>query len=132
MSDVYVQQLASAHVSTMPEHVDASRAWCCERAQDSWTLRWIRGKKWYKYCSVSCTDRSFRVLRPQCIVTSHRFNLVLSVCFFFTLKAVGPIDCHYMTDRRQRFELNIFVCVLLKKQNHLLLGCPGGKQINLK
>ncbi len=37
---------------------------------------------------------------------------------FFTLKALErlePIDCHYMTDRLQRFELKIFVCVLLKK-----------------
>ncbi len=43
------------------------------------------------------------------------------------------IDCHYMTDRLQRFELKIFVCVLLKKQSHLHLGCPaGGKQINIK
>ncbi len=60
------------------------------------------------------------------------FNLVLSlyVCFF-SLKAVGPIDCHYMTDRLQRFELKTFVCVLLKKQSHLHLGCPGGKQINI-
>ncbi len=49
--------------------------------------------------------------------------------FSLTLKAVGPIDCHYMTDR---FELKIFVCVLLKKQSHLHLGCPGGKQINIK
>ncbi len=36
------------------------------------------------------------------------FNLVLSVYVFFSLKAVGPIDCHYMTDRLQRFELKIF------------------------
>ncbi len=43
---------------------------CCERAQDSWTLQWIRAKNWYKYCLLSCTDRSFRVLRPQCIVMS--------------------------------------------------------------
>uniref|UniRef100_A0A673G934 Rad60/SUMO-like domain-containing protein n=1 Tax=Sinocyclocheilus rhinocerous TaxID=307959 RepID=A0A673G934_9TELE len=28
-----------------------------------------------------------------------------------------------MTDRLQRFELKIFVCVLLKKQSHLHLGC---------
>ncbi len=39
-------------------------------------------------------------------------------CFFFTLKAMSPIDCHYMTDRLtdrpQRFELKIFICVLLK------------------
>ncbi len=41
------------------------------------------------------------------------FNLVLSACFFFTLKGMGPIHCHYMTDRLQRFELNILVCVVL-------------------
>ncbi len=29
------------------------------------------------------------------------------VCFFFSLKAVSPIDCHYMTDRLQRVELKI-------------------------
>ncbi len=33
------------------------------------------------------------------------FNLVLSVYVFLSLKAMGPIDCHYMTDRLQRFEL---------------------------
>ncbi len=60
------------------------------------------------------------------------FNLVLSVYVFFSLKAVSPIDCHYMTDRLQQFELKIFVCVLLKKQSHLNLGCPWGKQINIK
>ncbi len=54
------------------------------------------------------------------------------VCFFFTLKAVGPIDWHYMTDRLQWFELKILFCVLLKKQSHLHLGSPGGKQINIK
>ncbi len=81
--------------------------------------------------SVSCTDRSFRVFRTQCIVTSCRVKFgFVCVCFFLTLKAVGPIDCHYMTDRLQQFELKIFVCVLLKKQIHLHLGCPGGKQIN--
>ncbi len=56
------------------------------------------------------------------------FNLVLSVYVFFSLKAVSPIDCHYMTNR---FELKIFVCVLLKKQSHLHLGHPGGKQTNI-
>ncbi len=51
---------------------------------------------------------------------------------FFTLKDCVSIDWHYMTDRLQRFELKIFVCVLLKKQSHLHLGCPaGGKQINI-
>ncbi len=29
---------------------------------------------------------------------------------FFTLKAVGPIDCHYMSDRLQRFELYLHLC----------------------
>ncbi len=50
---------------------------------------------------------------------------------FFSLNAVSPIDLHYMTDRLQRFELKIFVSVLLKKQSHLHPGCPGGKQINI-
>ncbi len=40
------------------------------------------------------------------------FNLVLSVYDFLSLKAASPIDCHYMTDRLQRFEFKIFVCVL--------------------
>ncbi|XP_051761685.1 pyridoxal (pyridoxine, vitamin B6) kinase a isoform X2 [Ctenopharyngodon idella] len=31
-----------------------------------------------------------------------------------------------MTDRLQRLELKIIICVLLKKQSHLHLGCPGG------
>ncbi len=35
-----------------------------------------------------------------------------------------PIDCHYRTDRLQRFELNIFVCVLLKKQFHFWVNYP--------
>ncbi len=59
------------------------------------------------------------------------FNLVLSVYVFLSLKAMGAIDCHYMTDRLQRFKLKMFVCVQLKKQSHLHLGCPGGKQINI-
>ncbi len=29
-------------------------------------------KLWYKHCAVSCTDRLFCVLRPQCIITSRR------------------------------------------------------------
>ncbi len=60
---------------------------------------------------------------------STGFNLVLSVYVFLTLKAVEPIDCHYITDRLQRFELKIFVCVLLKKQSHLHLGWPEGEYI---
>ncbi len=58
-------------------------------------------------------------------------NIYLKLSKYITsqcskLLAASPIDLHYMTDRLQRFELNIFVCVLLKKQSHLHLGCPGG------
>ncbi len=42
-----------------------------------------------------------------------------------------PIDWHDMIDRLQRFELKFFACVLLKKQSHLHLRCPGGKQIDI-
>ncbi len=59
------------------------------------------------------------------------FNYFCLCMHFFSLKAVSPIDGHYMSDRLQRFELNIFVCVLLKKQSHLHLGCPWGKQMNI-
>ncbi len=58
------------------------------------------------------------------------FNWVLSVYVFLSLKTVSPIDCHYTTDRQ--FELKISVCVLLKKLSQLHLGCPGGKQINIR
>ncbi len=75
---------------------------------------------------VSCLKTSMYRHEPQGLIW------FCPCMFFFTLKAVGPIDCHYMTDRLQRFELKIFVCVLLKKQSHLHLGCPGGKQINIK
>ncbi len=51
---------ACIYYATLMHHAPG----CCECAQDSWTLQWIRGKKLYKYCSVSCTDRLFRVLRP--------------------------------------------------------------------
>ncbi len=88
-------------------------------------------QKWYKYCSVSCTDRSFRVFRPQCIVTSHSVSFGFVCVYCFSLKAVSTIDLHYMTDRLQQFELSIFVGVLLKKQSLLYLGCSEGKQINI-
>ena len=61
-----------------------------------------------------------------------RFNLDLSVHVFFTLIDFVTIDMHYKTNRLQRLELKIIICVLLKKQSHLHLGCPGGKQINIK
>ncbi len=69
-----------------------SRA-CCEHAQDSALdprLKTI-------YCSVSCTDR----------IVSLDLNACGFVCIcLLTLKAVSPIDCHYMTDILQRFELS--------------------------
>jgi len=58
--------------------------------------------------------------------------LDLSVHVFLTLIDGVTIDKHYTTDRPQRLELKIIICVLLKKQSHLHLGCPGGKQINIK
>ncbi len=67
-----------------------------------------------EHVSVSHTDRSFR---------AAGFNLVLSVYVVFPLKGVEPIDWDYMTDRLQRLELKILVCVRLKKQSHLHLRC---------
>ncbi len=92
----------------------------------------IRGKKLYKYCSASRTNQSFRVLGYQCIVMSCKVSFeFVCACSFFNLKYSVPINWHYLTDRLQRFELKISVCVLLKKQSHLHLGCPGGKQIHI-
>ena len=59
------------------------------------------------------------------------FNLDLSVRVFLTLIDFVTIDMHYTTDRWQWLELKTIICVLLKKQSHLHLGCPGGKQINI-
>ncbi len=39
------------------------------RTQITWTWLCTRGKKRYKYCSFSHTNRSFRVLGHQCVVT---------------------------------------------------------------
>ncbi len=41
----------------------------CVRTQITWTWLCTRGKKRYKYCSFSHTNRSFRVLGHQCVVT---------------------------------------------------------------
>jgi len=37
---------------------------------------------------------------------------------------VVTIDLHYMTDRRERFDLKISKLKLLRKQTHTYLGCP--------
>ncbi len=55
------------------------------------------------------------VLRHQCSGTSRRVYFEFVGAFFY--KDSVPIDCYHMTDRRQWFELKIFVCVLLKKQS---------------
>ncbi len=104
----------------------------CERAQESWIMRWIRGKK-NNINSVQFLTQTDRFVSLDLDVSSRAagFNLVLSVYVFLSLKAVSPIDCHYMTDRLQRIEFKIFVCILLKRQNHLHPACPGGKPINI-
>ncbi len=67
---------------------------------------------------LSQTDR-FVSLDLNASSRAAGFNLVLSVYVVFSLKAVEPIYCHYMTDRLQRFELKFFVCVLLKSLDAL-------------
>ncbi len=41
----------------------------CVCTQITWTWLCTRGKKRYKYCLFSHTNRSFRVLGHQCVVT---------------------------------------------------------------
>ncbi len=56
----------------------------CVRTQITWTWLCTRGKKRYKYCSFSHTNRSFRVLGHQCVVTmGELFNLDFSVHVLF-------------------------------------------------
>ncbi len=63
-------------------------------------------KKRYKYCSFSHTNRSFRVLGHQCVVTMGNCLIWISLCmFFFPLIETVTYTCHYMTDRLERFDL---------------------------
>ncbi len=55
----------------------------CVRTQITWTWLCTRGKKRYKYCSFSHTNRSFRVLGHQCIVTMGNCLIWISLCMFF-------------------------------------------------
>ncbi len=65
-----------------------------------------RGKKRYKYCWFSHTNRSFRVLGHQCVVTMGNCLIWISLCmFFFPLIETVTYTCHYMTDRLERFDL---------------------------
>ncbi len=72
----------------------------------------------------------------KCITATYLSNEPLTLYLQFQLGVsmvhLTDIDWHFMTDRLQRFELKIFVFVLLKKQCHLHLGCLGGKQINIQ
>ncbi len=103
------------------------------RTQITWTWLCTRGKKRYKYCSFSHTNRSFRVLGHQCVVTMGNCLIWISLCMFFSpLIETVTYTCHYMTDRLQRFDLKISKLDLLKKKRHLHLGCPWGKLIDTK
>ncbi len=103
------------------------------RTQITWTWLCTRGKKRYKYCSFSHTNRSFRVLGHQCVVTMGNCLIWISLCmFFFPLIETVTYTCHYMTDRLERFDLKISKLDLLKKKRHLHLGCPWGKLIDTK
>ncbi len=55
------------------------------RTQTTWTWLCTRGKKRYKYCSFSHTNRSFRVLGHQCVVTMGNCLIWISLCMFFSL-----------------------------------------------
>ncbi len=55
----------------------------CVRTQITWTWLCTRGKKRYKYCSFSHTNRSFRVLGHQCVVTMGNCFIWISLCMFF-------------------------------------------------
>ncbi len=103
----------------------------CVRTQITWTWLCTRGKKRYKYCSFSHTNRSFRVLGHQCVVTMGNCLIWISPCmFFFPLIETVTYTCHYMTDRLERFDLKTSKLDLLKKKRHLHLGCPWGKLID--
>ncbi len=78
----------------------------CVCTQITWTWLCTRGKKQYKYCSFSHTNRSFRVLGHQCVVTMGNCLILISLCmFFFPLIETVTYTCHYMTDRLERFDL---------------------------
>ncbi len=90
-------------------------------------------KKRYKYCSFSHTNRSFRVLGHQYVVTMGNCLILISLCmFFFPLIETDTYTCHCMTDRLEQFDPKTSKLDLLKKKRHLHLGCPWGKLIDTK
>ncbi len=110
-----------------------TRIRCVTCVRITWTWLCTRGKKRYKYCSFSHTNRSFRVLGHQCVVTMGNCLIWISLCmFFFPLIETVTYTCHYMTDRLERFDLKTSKLDLLKKKRHLHLECPWGKLIDTK
>ncbi len=119
---------ARAHTHTLHTHTSHTGCVC---TQITWTWLCTRGKKRYKYCSFSHTNRSFRVWGHQCVVTMGNCLIWISLCmFFFPLIETVTYTCHYMTDRLERFDLKTSKLDLLKKKRHLHLGCPWGKLID--
>ncbi len=131
MSDVYVREITSGAFRRLRRLTPHSHGRV--RTQITWTWLCTRGKKRYKYCSFSHTNRLFRVLGHQCVVTMGNCLIWISLCmFFFPLIETVTYTCHYMTDRLERFDLKISKLDLLKKKRHLHLGCPWGKLIDTK
>ncbi len=62
-------------------------------------MRGIRGKNNINTVQFLAQTDGFVSLDLDVSSRTAGFVLVLSVCVFFTLKPVSPIDCHYMTDR---------------------------------
>ncbi len=97
------------------------------RTQITWTWLCTRGKKRYKYCSFSHTNRSFRVLGHQCVVTMGNCLIWISLCMFFSpLIETVTYTCHYMTDRLERFDLKTSKLDLLKKKKTPTSWMPLG------
>ncbi len=130
ISRAYTPLIARARAHTRLTHTHVTHRMCvC--TQITWTWLCTRGKKRYKYCSFSHTNRSFRVLGHQCVVTMGNCLIWISLCmFFFPLIETVTYTCHYMTDRLERFDLKTSKLDLLKKKRHLHLGCPWGKLID--
>ncbi len=71
-------------------------------------MRWIRGNNYINTVQFLAQTDDFVSLDLNVSSRDAGFNLVLSVYVFLSLKDVSPIDCHYMTDKLQRFELKTF------------------------
>ncbi len=107
---------AHTHVThRMRVHTQITWTWLCQEV-----------KKRYKYCSFSHTNRSFRVLGHQCVVTMGNCLVWISLCmFFFPLIETVTYTCHYMTDRLERFDLKTSKLDLLKKKDTYILDALG-------